>query len=355
MVTPRLIPTGCSLQIPYGLPETWTFDDFMGLPGFSERTKSLEVKARGMYQRFKERDKRSLVTCRLVQWRFGGGSSDNIWSLVEDFHDAYWGWRGYDVVGQNLHLADIPEDAATVFIALTAQSKNSISPAESEILEILFASISRSGRTPPIDFDVVSESSEFIDNGGRDYALGVAVDYTRRFMDVWHRLTGGTGVPYLTTPSKGSIHVDLAMPPEVRSVYLYPASQLLKKIAIEEVFKETGMVPFASECGNDKSERPAVIVDDGIWERGVENRGGVWRPPLGCKRKKSGGASIPKLYIPDLNRPLETLASKNAYFEMVDGEPVPLVPEPVPVSVDALIRALEAGAHNEIHTESTEA
>jgi hypothetical protein len=351
MSEPKFIKMIQDIQKEWFLPDM-TLQQWVDLPGVCITPKEIDD-ARATYEKCRSSDP-IRIGARFVQHRFAEAKTKKTtpWVIRPDMDDVIWGAKfDVDVVGQRLNLGDLPEAAAVMLIALAHRRHFGRSESETEIEAHLLMHTSRSIRNPPADFDVQGSvnpdgsvnlespektSKEFIALGSKK-VIERSLELAHRFSRSWKTVTGGETSFFFSNKLKGSMHVDMRIPPEVEGIDFYDVMNSLKMDAAVDA-----ELPLHSQCkGIPRPEWPAVVIDDTIWHREVHTRGGVWRPPFGAKRK-NGKPTSRKVYIPDLNHPMTTWDKREQYFRIEKGRVVQLVPHPRPASAETIFaRAAE--------------
>lgn len=202
---------------------------------------------------------------RLAQRAFGKAFWEQV---LGDLSDADLAANGFKLGGPGRDLSGLSPEEAEELRRLWATPRWKVE--EDGLLDREEELASKAPfylHVPPLDVDVNEQSPEYEESSAKKEALRIA-----RVLDE-ELPRNGMGKPsWHRTNDRGSLHGDQRVPREVVSVNLLLAIGW----KVRRIARAHG-VPLLTECPKDKTKRPAVVLDDSLFNRHAEGRGVMWR------------------------------------------------------------------------------
>ncbi len=200
---------------------------------------------------------------RLAQRDFGAA---RWWPIAVESDESLSG-KGWKLAGPTRDASSLPLNEFRELVWLCSTASSDLTEDQDKRLAELLERSPFTDHIPPIDVDVNDESTEFDITKARATAHRFALAMRTELAKV------GLGSPsWHTTNDRGGLHGDMLSPSGIKSTHLIRAvGALVRKAA------KAAKVPVLSQLPHKKNQRPAVYVDDSIFNREADRRGVQWR------------------------------------------------------------------------------
>lgn len=201
------------------------------------------------------------------RFRFAERDIGQRWEVVAAVDDASLTRGGYKLAGQIRDASDLEAVDQAELAALLRKTPGTLTIDEEARFAALLECCPFVENLPPIDVDPQNAEP------------GEVTNFATRFDMAWRAAGLGT-IQWFTTGGRG-LHGHIVPPTGMRSTHLMRAyGALVRRIARD------ADLPLLSNFRS-KGNRPAILLDDTLFDRDATGRGGLWRLQ-GAKHSKTG-------------------------------------------------------------------